>query len=225
MPTRGYTDKLTGRMKKSISDFVFNRCGIGPKISFYRTSETAPWKYFWIGFLGIHSALSPNTLMHCSPQRYVLSCQDAAYYESQIRSILILSGKQVSTPLRSNRMMYSHIGTLPEKLGTIPRVLTCSSPIRCSSTWSFISSTICKSQTWSLHRYWTPRLASYHSVNRPEAVKWTFAAAVILGKLLNFFENKAAGVFLPASGEQLGILLRSAARKRLACRMIPPSRL
>ena len=32
---------------------------------------------------------------------------------------------------------------------------------------------------WLLHRYWGPRLAAYHGPNRPEAVKRTFAAAVI----------------------------------------------
>lgn len=161
---REYTDKLTDRTKKSISDFVFYNCGIeqckagqfyGPKrrdyhfihfvirgegtltiqnrtcpirqnqlfivpageVSLYRASETNPWKYCWIGFLGIQSAQFLNTLMHCGPQRYVQNCQDAAYYEEQITSILNLSGKHVSTHLRSNGIMYTMIGTLLEELG------------------------------------------------------------------------------------------------------------
>ncbi len=55
--------------------------------------------------------------MHCGPKQHVQDCQDASYYERQIESILNLSGKQVSTHLRSNGMMYSLIGTLLEELG------------------------------------------------------------------------------------------------------------
>ena len=149
---REYTDKLTDRTKKSISDFVFYNCGIeqckpgqfyGPKrrdyhfihfvvrgegtleiqnrtypsrqnqlfivpageVSLYRASETDPWKYCWIGFPGIQSAQFLNTLMHCGPKQHVQDCQDASYYERQIESILNLSGKQVSTHVRSNGLL------------------------------------------------------------------------------------------------------------------------
>ena len=161
---REYTDKLTDRTKKSISDFVFYNCGIeqckggqfyGPKrrdyhfihfvvkgegtldiqgqiypvqkdqlfivpageVSTYRANETNPWKYCWIGFLGIQSFQFLNTLMQCGTKRFVLNCRDAAYYEEQIASILDLSGKRVSTHLRSNGVMYNLIGTLLEELG------------------------------------------------------------------------------------------------------------
>lgn len=173
---REYTDKLTDRTKKSISDFVFYNCGIeqckggqfyGPKrrdyhfihfvvkgegtldiqgqiypvrkdqlfivpageVSTYRASETAPWKYCWIGFLGIQSFQFLNTLMRCGPKRFVQNCRDAAYYEDQIKSILDISGKQVSTHLRSNGVMYNLIGTLLEELGADdPAELDCSVP-------------------------------------------------------------------------------------------------
>ncbi len=161
---REYTDKLTDRTKKSISDFVFYNCEIeqceggqlyGPKhrdyhfihfvvkgegtldiqgrsypihrdqlfivpageVSIYRASEVNPWKYCWIGFLGIQSVQFINSLMRCGPERYVQDCQDASYYEDQIRSILDLSGKRVSTHLRSNGVMYNLIGTLLDELG------------------------------------------------------------------------------------------------------------
>ena len=173
---REYTDRLTDRTKKSISDFVFYNCGIeqcksgqfyGPKrrdyhfihfvvkgegtldiqgqiypvrkdqlfivpageVSTYRASETDPWKYCWIGFLGIQSFQFLNTLMRCGPKRFVQDCRDASYYEDQIRSILDISGKQVSTHLRSNGVMYNLIGTLLEELGADdPEELDCSVP-------------------------------------------------------------------------------------------------
>jgi len=161
---REYTDKLTDRTKKSISDFVFYNCGIeqckggqfyGPKrrdyhfihfvvkgegtldiqgqiypvqknqlfivpageVSTYRASVTDPWKYCWIGFLGIQSFQFLNTLMCCGPKRFVQTCQNAVYYENQIATILDISGKRISTHLRSNGIMYNLIGTLLEELG------------------------------------------------------------------------------------------------------------
>ena len=173
---REYTDKLTDRTKKSISDFVFYNCGIeqckggqfyGPKrrdyhfihfvvkgegtldirgqvhpvrkdqlfivpageVSTYRANEADPWKYCWLGFLGIQSFQFLNTLMRCGPKRFVQDCQNAAYYERQIASILDISGKRVSTHLRSNGVMYTLIGTRLDELGEDdPAGLDCSVP-------------------------------------------------------------------------------------------------
>lgn len=161
---REYTDKLTDRTKKSISDFVFYNCGVeqcmpgqfyGPKrrdyhfihfvvkgegvleiqgavyhvhrnqlfivpageVSTYRASDSEPWKYCWIGFMGIQSTQFLSTLMQCGPQMYVLDCQDAAFYLGRIEAILRIAGKGISTHLRCNGMMYDLIGTLLEELG------------------------------------------------------------------------------------------------------------
>ena len=56
-------------------------------------------------------------MMRIGPRRYMQNCQDAAYYEGQIESILNLSGKRVFAHLRSNGVVYSLIGTLLEDLG------------------------------------------------------------------------------------------------------------
>lgn len=161
---REYTDKITDRSKKSISDFVFYNCGIeqcksgqyyGPKrrdyhfihfvvkgegtlkirnkiyhvhqdqlfvvpaneISTYCASSRNPWKYCWIGFLGIQSNQFLNSLMECDERRFVIDCKDTIFYEKQIEIILNISGKQLSSHFRINGIMYHMIGTLLEKLG------------------------------------------------------------------------------------------------------------
>ncbi len=161
---REYTDKITDKSKKSISDFVFYNCGIeqckagqlyGPKrreyhfihfvvkgegtlkirdtiydihqnqlfivpaneISTYSASNKNPWKYCWIGFLGIQSNQFLNSLMQSSTKRFVIDCKNTAFYEKQIEFILNISGKQLSTHLKVNGIMYHMIGTLLEELG------------------------------------------------------------------------------------------------------------
>lgn len=86
------------------------------EVSTYRASERNPWKYCWIGFLGIQSGQFLSTLMHCGQKGFVLDCGDAAFYEKQIEALLNISGKRVSTLLRSNGMMYGIIGMLLEEL-------------------------------------------------------------------------------------------------------------
>lgn len=161
---REYTDKITDKSKKSISDFVFYNCGIeqckggqlyGPKrqeyhfihfvikgegnlkirdtiyhihqnqifvvpaneISTYWADDKNPWKYCWIGFLGIQSNQFLNSLMQCDKRKYVIDCQNSMFYEKQIEFILNISGKQLSTHLKVNGIMYHMIGTLLEQLG------------------------------------------------------------------------------------------------------------
>lgn len=161
---REYTDKLTDKSKKSISDFVFYNCGIeqceggqfygskrrdyhfihfvvkgegtlqiqdksypihpnqlfivpADEVSTYCASMENPWKYCWIGFLGIQSGRFLRSLMHCGPKRFVLDCRNVSFYERQIEHILNISGKQISTHLQSNGIMYNLIGTLLEELG------------------------------------------------------------------------------------------------------------
>ncbi len=87
------------------------------EVSTYRASGSAPWRYCWIGFLGIQSTQFLNTLMQCGPQRFVLNCQDATFYQTRIENILRIAGKGLSTHLRSNGMMYDLIGTLLDELG------------------------------------------------------------------------------------------------------------
>ena len=87
------------------------------EVSTYQSSRENPWKYCWIGFLGIQSSQMLSSLMHCDPRRFVIDCMDAAFYERQIEIILGISGKQMSTHLRSNGIMYSLMGTLLEELG------------------------------------------------------------------------------------------------------------
>lgn len=87
------------------------------EVSTYRASEGDPWKYCWLGFLGIQSAQFLSTLMQCGPRQFVLDCQDAAFYQARIEAILRIAGRGISTHLRSNGMMYDLIGTLLEELG------------------------------------------------------------------------------------------------------------
>ena len=118
---REYTDKLTDKSKKSISDFVFYNCGIeqceggqfyGPKRRDYH------FIHFVVkgeGTLQIQDKSYP--LMHCGSKRFVLDCRNVSFYERQIEHILNISGKQLSTHLQSNGIMYNLIGTLLEELG------------------------------------------------------------------------------------------------------------
>lgn len=87
------------------------------EVSTYQASTENPWKYCWIGFLGIQSGQLLNSIMHCDSRRYVLDCKDARFYERQIEFILSITGKQLSTHLQSNGILYSLIGTLLEELG------------------------------------------------------------------------------------------------------------
>lgn len=87
------------------------------EVSFYQASGTDPWRYCWVGFLGIESAWLLDTLMRCGPLRYVLDCPRASWYEERIVEILDLPGRGVSRHLRANGALYSLIGTLLEELG------------------------------------------------------------------------------------------------------------
>ncbi len=161
---REYTDNVTDKSKKSISDFVFYNCGIeqckaeqlyGPKrreyhfihfvirgegtlkiqdkiyqihqnqlfvvpaneVSTYCANSKNPWKYCWVGFLGIQSNQFLNSLMQCDKRRFVIDCKNAIFYEKQIEHILNISGKHLSTHLKVNGIMYHMMGTLLEELG------------------------------------------------------------------------------------------------------------
>lgn len=161
---REYTDKITDKSKKSISDFVFYNCGIeqcrggqryGPKrreyhfihfvikgegalniqdknypihqnqlfivpaneISTYCADSKNPWKYCWIGFLGIQSDQFLHSLMQCDKRQFVINCANTAFYEKQIEFILNISGKQLSTHLKINGIMYRMMGTLLDESG------------------------------------------------------------------------------------------------------------
>lgn len=87
------------------------------EVSTYQASECDPWKYCWIGFLGIESDQALRSLMQCSPAKYVLGCEDASRYERMIETILRMPGKGIARYLRSNGLMYELIGTLFEELG------------------------------------------------------------------------------------------------------------
>lgn len=87
------------------------------EISTYCASSSNPWKYCWIGFLGIQSNQFLNSLMQCDKRQYVIHCKNTAFYEKQIEFILNISGKQLSTHLKVNGIMYHMIGTLLEESG------------------------------------------------------------------------------------------------------------
>ncbi len=87
------------------------------EISTYRAGSKNPWKYCWIGFFGIQSTRFLNSLMQCDARRFVINCKNAAAYEKQLEHILNTSGKQLSTHLKVNGMMYHMLGTLLEESG------------------------------------------------------------------------------------------------------------
>ncbi|WP_106449619.1 AraC family transcriptional regulator [Trichococcus alkaliphilus] len=86
------------------------------EISTYTASMDSPWKYSWIGFLGIQSHNYVQMLMQSSEEHFVLDCADAELYETKIMKIIDMSNDDSTASfLKINGVMYDIIGTLLEE--------------------------------------------------------------------------------------------------------------
>ncbi|MGT2636910.1 AraC family transcriptional regulator [Streptococcus ratti] len=82
----------------------------------YTADAAIPWRYFWIGFLGIKS----NFIYQAAEKhQFVYDCEDAGHYESMIAAILDSSGDSFSSFLKINGLMYGLLGDLTEEIGIL----------------------------------------------------------------------------------------------------------
>lgn len=81
-------------------------------VSTYTADQHNPWKYSWIGFMGIQAGNFVQTLIQSSEEKYVMDCQDAAFYESRIVDIIELNRNDLASFFRINGIMYDIVGTL-----------------------------------------------------------------------------------------------------------------
>lgn len=82
----------------------------------YTADATNPWRYSWIGFLGIKS----NFIYQAAEKhQFVYDCEDAGHYESMIAAILDSSGDSFSSFLKINGLMYGLLGDLTEEIGIL----------------------------------------------------------------------------------------------------------
>lgn len=82
----------------------------------YTADTDEPWRYSWIGFLGIKS----NFIYQAAERhQFVYDCQNAKQYEKIIATILESSGDTFSSFLKINGLMYSLLGDLTEEIGIL----------------------------------------------------------------------------------------------------------
>lgn len=79
-------------------------------VSTYTADPKDPWKYSWIGFLGIRSEYYIQQLL--GQNKFVFDCTDAQFYEKKIKEILKLSGNDLADILRITGILYTMIGQL-----------------------------------------------------------------------------------------------------------------
>ncbi|MGT2799306.1 helix-turn-helix domain-containing protein [Streptococcus sp. zg-86] len=85
----------------------------------YTADTDNPWKYSWIGFLGIKS----NFIYQASKQhQFVFDCKNAEDYEALINQMLDVSENTFSSFLKINGFMYTLLGKLVEEIGILDQV-------------------------------------------------------------------------------------------------------
>lgn len=89
-----------------------NQCFIVPanEVSLYYADKNDPWKYSWIGFLGIQSSRYVEQLVHDG--KFVLDIADAEKYESKIKNIISLPSNSLASALKITGITYNILGTL-----------------------------------------------------------------------------------------------------------------
>lgn len=85
-------------------------------VSTYSADAKEPWKYSWIGFLGIRSDHYIQQLL--SQNKFVFDCADAKLYEDQIKSVLALSENDLASFLKITGVLYTMLGQLIAEAGT-----------------------------------------------------------------------------------------------------------
>ena len=81
-------------------------------VSTYTADQHEPWKYSWIGFMGIQSGIFVQTLLQSSKEKYVIDCPNAAFYESRIKDIIELNRNNLASFFRINGIMYDIVGNI-----------------------------------------------------------------------------------------------------------------
>lgn len=87
------------------------------KVSLYQASETNPWCYAWINFLGINSGRYVNQLMASSEETYVLRGLDTEKYKKCILEILSIFNNDISSYFYANSMLLRVMSYLYEDAG------------------------------------------------------------------------------------------------------------
>lgn len=81
-------------------------------VSTYTADQYDPWKYSWIGFMGIQSETFVQTLIQSSENEFVMECQNAAFYESRIKDIIEINKNDLASFFKINGIMYDIAGNL-----------------------------------------------------------------------------------------------------------------
>ncbi|UWM86733.1 AraC family transcriptional regulator [Streptococcus parauberis] len=90
-------------------------------VSTYTADKNNPWKYAWIGFLGIQAQRYLNQLR--IGNEFVFDCKDAYMYKNKIGHILEQADNQLSSFLIINGLMYDIIGNLIAEIPTSEQVI------------------------------------------------------------------------------------------------------
>lgn len=110
--------KGTFEIEDKVYDIKANQLFIIPAGYWFKYTADAdePWRYSWIGFLGIKS----NFIYQAAERhRFVYDCRNAKQYEQIIATILESSGDTFSSFLKINGLMYSLLGDLTEEIGIL----------------------------------------------------------------------------------------------------------
>ena len=104
-----------------------NQCFIVPagEVSLYAADKKDPWKYSWIGFLGIESSRYVQQLI--SNNNFVIDIKDAVLYEQQIRKIISLKHDSLSSALKMTGITYEIFGSLIDEVNDTEEVKTTNS--------------------------------------------------------------------------------------------------
>ena len=95
-----------------------NQCFIVPAghVSTYTADKKDPWKYSWVGFLGIQSTRYVQHLL--SRNSFVFDIENAQEYENQIRKMISLHPDSLASALKITGLTYEIFGSLIEEVGT-----------------------------------------------------------------------------------------------------------
>lgn len=85
------------------------------KISTYTADRTDPWKYSWIGFLGIHAEHYLQQLL--GQNKFVFDCADACFYEERIKEVLAIQTNDLAAFLKITGILYTLLGKLIGEAG------------------------------------------------------------------------------------------------------------
>lgn len=87
------------------------------KVSYYEASQTDPWSYAWISYLGISSQIYTYQLLTSSEDVYILHGLDTEKYKAVITKIISLRGHTTSDYLRANSCLLAVLSMLFADVG------------------------------------------------------------------------------------------------------------